>query len=236
MDLSLLNDAYIFTIVKKSSERVERKNFRNLGGKPLWFKSLEKLSGLNLFINAEPGAELDPMLLEKLGAKTITRREKHIKWEAESSWRGSPVVDMLLDFANDQVPRDDSPIILTHVTSPFLKVETLEFALSKLNEGYDCVHSVTSIQDFCFLAPSEAGEILKPLNFDPSFVQRTQDLEPVLVSNGAFFAFRKEELLQARDRLFGKVYFHQLGFPESLEIDSEEDFRLAEVMVRFETH
>lgn len=233
---SLLSDAYIFTILKKSSERVRGKNFRFLGGEPLWFHSLKKFEGLNLFINAESGSELDTKLLEKLNAKTITRREKHIKWEAESSSKGSPVVDMLLDFASEQVQNDESIIVLTHVTSPFLTPETLEAALQKLNEGYDCVHSVESIRDFCFLPPSGSDEVYRPLNFDPKIVQRTQDIEPVLVSNGAFFAFRRKGLLESRDRLFGKVFFYELNFPEALEIDTEEDFKLAEMVEDYETH
>lgn len=233
---SLLADAYLFTIVKTNSERVRGKNFRFLGDQPLWFQSLRKFAGLKLYINAEPGAQLDPQLLDRLGATLLTRRRKHVKWESESSSRGSPVVAMLLEFAEEVVENDDSVIVLTHVTSPFLTLDTLDAALQKLNNGYDCVHSVDSVQDFCFLPASGPNEIYTPLNFSPHMVQRTQDLEPVLVSNGAFFAFRRADLLKARERLFGKVFFYKLGFPESLEIDCEEDFKLAEMVKQNETH
>ena len=59
-------------------------------------------------------------------------------------------------------------------------------------------------------------------------VQKTQDLTPIIMGNGAFFIFTKKTFKKYKNRVGGNPYFYPLDFKEAIEIDNEEDFELAE--------
>ncbi len=67
------------------------------------------------------------------------------------------------------------------------------------------------------------------MNFDSNVVSKTQDLEPVVMGNGAFFIFTKKEFMKNKNRTSNNNCFYPITFPESIEIDTLEDFRLAEM-------
>ena len=63
---------------------------------------------------------------------------------------------------------------------------------------------------------------------NPKKITKTQNLNPVLMSNGAFFIFKKKTFLKYNNRVGKKPYFYEITFPESIEIDTIEDLKLAQ--------
>ena len=92
-----------------------------------------------------------------------------------------------------------------------------------LDRGYDSVQSVKRIQDFTFMLEDEK---VIPINYDPSRVQRTQDIPPVFMSLGAFFISTKAKILEEKKRLPGKVFNYELDSVSSIEIDYPDDLQL----------
>ena len=137
---------------------------------------------------------------------------------------GSPVESMLLDFCYRPDIEPDEIICLFHVTSPFVSLDLIENAAQYLLKGYDSVQSVRKIQDFVFMSNDNN---ITPINYDPSKVQRTQDLEPVYMSLGAFFLSTKEKIIAEKSRLPGKTFNYILDTTASIEIDTPEDLTLA---------
>mgnify|MGYP000239871261 CR=1 FL=1 len=86
--------------------------------------------------------------------KTISvfkRLQKHIDWENNKNIDSSPVEDMLFDFCKTL---DSSEIVvLTHITSPLLKKETIFDAVNLLlnDPKSKSIHSVKQIQDFVWI-------------------------------------------------------------------------------------
>ena len=222
----------IFTIIKGVSERVPSKNFRLISGVPLWYYSLAKFRDYEVFINTDCPELFDTDLLKRLPNLTLIRRErKHVDWENRAKESGSPVEDMLYSFLEQHITDDHEPIVLTHVTSPFLSSETLRRASEDLGHGFRSVHSVKRLQDFAFMVnENNSDEIWQPVNFDPRIVARTQDLQPIYVSNGAFFIVTKFAFSPKRRRLVPPVKFFELTAIEALEIDYEDDFILANLV------
>ena len=62
-------------------------------------------------------------------------------------------------------------------------------------------------------------------------MQKTQDLEPIIMGNGAFFIFTKKMFKKFKNRTGEKPYFYPLAFPECIEIDNKEDFELAKAVI-----
>jgi CMP-N-acetylneuraminic acid synthetase len=111
--------------------------------------------------------------------------------------------------------------ILAHTTSPFTKPETVESALRKVHSGdYDSAFSARRIQTFAWFD----GE---PINYDPTDVPRTQDIEPVFIETSAFFIFNKEVFTKYGRRIGFKPYIQEVSGLEATDIDEPEDFEYA---------
>ena len=62
----------------------------------------------------------------------------------------------------------------------------------------------------------------KPVNFDENVVQKTQDLKPVVMGNGAFFIFTKKTFKENNNRTGKNPYFYPLNTIEGIEIDASD--------------
>lgn len=112
--------------------------------------------------------------------------------------------------------------VLAHVTSPFLKPETVHAAVDSVIAGrHDSAFTVRAIQTFCWYAG-------RPLNYDLEHVRRTQDLEPVYAETSAFYVFPRGLMEHEGRRIGDNPYFAVTDFPEDIDIDTEADFMLAE--------
>ena len=218
----------IFTIIKEISKRVPDKNFIDLGGHPLWWHLLSELDGLDITVNTDSKKFLDQLQNSNLkSVRVINREKKHIDWENDDNIDSSPVEDMLFDFCR-KLDKSEV-IILTHITSPFLKKETLFDAVKLLDKNREAksIHSVLQIQDFVWL---KKDTFANPINFSTDRVQRTQDLSPIFVSKGAFFIARAGDILDQNKRLPEPLIFFPLNHIESVEIDNYEDLKFARIL------
>jgi len=209
-----------FIIIKEKSERLPNKNFLDLGGIPLYKHLLNQLSTEDVYIDTDSDTIFNEC--KTLSKITCYKRDKnHIKLENNIDFAVSPVLLMIENFLNKYVQDENEVIITPHVTSPYITLKTMLIASKKLSE-YDTVCACTEHKEFTYFK----GE---PVNFDSNVVSKTQDLEPVVMGNGAFFIFTKKEFMKNKNRTSENNYFYPITFPESIEIDTLNDFRLAEM-------
>ena len=222
----------IFTIIKEESQRIPGKNFVNINGNPLWWHLLSELDGLDVTVNTDSEKFLKQLSNSNLNSIQIIKRDqKHIDWENDENIDSSPVEDMLFDFCRNL---DKSEIVvLTHITSPFLKKETIFNAIDILQNDKQSmsIHSVQQIKDFVWVK-KDNEEI--PINFSSDRVQRTQDLSPILISKGAFFIAKAGDILDQRKRLPEPLIFFPLDHIQSVEIDNYEDLEFVRLLKRVE--
>ena len=224
----------IFTIIKDKSQRIPDKNFIELNGYPLWWHLLSELDGLDVTVNTDSQKFIKELQKSNLKSiKLIERDQKHIDWENDETIDSSPVEDMLFDFC-ETIDKSEI-VVLTHVTSPFLKKETLFDAINMLQNHHKAksIHSVLVIQDFAWL---KNGSEVKPVNFFTNRVQRTQDLPPILVSKGAFFIAKASDILRQRKRLPQALIFFPLNHTQAIEIDNFEDLEFAKPLKGLESN
>jgi CMP-N-acetylneuraminic acid synthetase len=208
-----------FVIIKEKSERLRDKNFLDLGGKPLYKHLLDELDGQDVFVDTD--SEKILLDLKNSGIKCYRRKQEFVNLENNNNFKVSPVLLMIENFLDNYVDDENEIIVTPHVTSPFIKLDTIIDASKKLNEGYDSVQACTEHQEFTYFNG-------RPVNFNPNVVQKTQDLEPVVMGNGAFFIFTKKTFKENNNRVGKNPYFYSITFPESVEIDNGEDWKLAE--------
>ena len=209
-----------FIIIKNNSERIKKKSFLNIGKYPLWEYFLRKFKSTDqIFIDTD-----SPEIFKKgrIKFKNFTfymRDKKFINYENKGN--KSPVLYMIKNFLSKYVKNDNEIIVTTHITSPFLKRSQIIDA-SKRIKNFEFVHSVTSHKEFAWIRKKNK---VKKINFGKT-VKKTQSLDPILFSNGAFFIFKKKNFMKYNNRLGKKNYFYDLQFPESLELDNMNDLKL----------
>ena len=213
-----------FIIIKKKSQRIKKKNFAKLGDKQLWKHLILELKGQKVFLDTDSKEVI--LYCKKNFPWVIAYQRKKIFINLEEQQKKSPTLLMIDNFLDYFVKDNNEIIICTHVTSPFLKLKTIKKAIKKLN-NHDSVTSVTKHQEFSWILKGKKNKKFFPINFNPKVVSKTQNLDPVYMSNGSFFIFRKKTFKKYNNRIGKNPYYYELKFPESIEIDNKEDLNLA---------
>ena len=203
-----------------------------MGNLQLWKHLIYELNDLNVDIFIDTDSKdviIDCESDERLSnVSAYARKQKFIDIENDKSNKLSPANLMLENFLDSHVDDENETIVLTHVTSPFLKKETVLDAVKMYEKtNLDYIHSVNKEKDFAFLS-----EFDNPINFNPNVIQRTQDLDPIYFSNGAFFIMTKKVFKKNKNRWGKNIYFYPLDAIEGVEVDYPEDLNLARIIYR----
>lgn len=205
-----------FVPIRLNSRRVEGKNLRLLGGRPLMTYILDTLRDCERIDETYVYCS-DPDIARHLpdGVKFL-RRDPALDSD-------STLGEEIYDAFTREVDADI--YVLAHATSPFIRRATVDDAVARVGSGeYDSAFSAERIQTFAWYEG-------RTLNYSPERVPRTQDLEPVFVETSAFFVFRREVWRGMRRRIGLRPYMAVTDRIESMDIDYPDDFRLAEAIV-----
>lgn len=207
-----------FIPIKLNNQRLPGKNLMKLDGIPLCnyifdtVKQIDEIDEKYVYCSDESIKEYIPEGLQYL------KRDKYLDG---FNVKGLEIIE---HFINDV---DADIYILTHVTQPFTKVESIKKALNKvLYEGYDSAFSCLRIQDYCWYKG-------KPFNYNMNDIVTTQNLEPVFMETGAFFIFRKEVFTKYHQRIGKNPYMMEIDTLEAVDIDTANDFEFAKVVAEF---
>lgn len=123
--------------------------------------------------------------------------------------------EVIAAFA-DEVPADI--YVMTHVTSPFVKAESIQKGIDAVASGeYDSSFAVQNIGTFMW----KDG---KPFNYDLDNIPRTQDLDPIYAETSGFYIFRPEVIKNYHRRIGNKPYMVEVSTIEAADVDEPEDF------------
>ena len=205
-----------FVPIRLNSQRIEGKNLRELGGRPLMsylLKTLVQVENIDEVYLYCSNPDIQQYLPE--GVKFLQRDER-----LDSN---TTLGEEIYDAFTSEVDADI--YILAHATSPFIRTATIADAVARVESGeYDSAFSAERVQTFAWWDG-------KPLNYSLDRVPRTQDLEPVYVETSAFFVFEREVWRNKRRRIGERPYMAVTDRIESMDIDNPDDFLLAEAIV-----
>jgi CMP-N-acetylneuraminic acid synthetase len=68
----------------------------------------------------------------------------------------------------------------------------------------------------------------RAVNHNENILLRTQDLPPIYEENSCIYIFKKEILIQKRNRIGFRPYLFEIDAYECQDIDEELDFKIAE--------
>ena len=208
------------------SKRVPKKNLRLLDRKPLISYVIESVKATNIFdtiyLNSE--ADIFKKIADEHGIEFYKRDEKHANDSATNDTFG-------LDFLENI---ECEVLIQILPTSPFLTPEEIvEFTQKMVNEKLDTLISVEHKQIACVYNS-------EPVNFEKLKVNPpSQTMEPLKVYATALMGWRSD-VFKANMKKYGSAYhggdgkidFFELRGLSTVDIDREEDFLLADALMR----
>ena len=213
------------------SKRIPRKNIRDFCGKPILAYSIEAALSSGIFDEVMVSTEDTEIagIARQYGAAVPFLRS------AETADDYATTADVLLEvFAQYKAAgREFQSACCIYPTAPFVTAEKLKHAMECLEEeGTDSVIPVTA-----FSFPPMRGFLLENGEARYAFPEyapiRSQDIPPMYHDCGQFYCFRVAPFLENRQLV--SVHTRAVIVPEMevQEIDSEQDWRLAELKYRF---
>jgi CMP-N,N'-diacetyllegionaminic acid synthase len=213
------------------SKRLPGKNSRKLGGKPLIVWSIEVAAGhediCDVLVSTDD-AEI-ARLAESAGALVPWIRPAELAADRASS------VDVAL-HALDWYERERGALdglLLLQPTSPFRSKETLRAGIDKFRQsGGRAVLSVSTVPVHPLWTLRVENDRLVPFLDRHALDVRSQDLPPVFAPNGALYLIGPSDLRAHRSFFGGEAVPLVMDSPrETLDIDTEADWKLAEAML-----
>lgn len=212
--------------MKGVSERVPKKNLKLFNSKPLYHKVMSTLIDSKyiseIVVNTDC-SEIKADIISNFNNIIIHDRDKSIIGNYVS-------MNKIIEW---DISRMESDIFIqTHSTNPLLTTATVDSAISKflsIQNKFDSLFTVSKIQKRFYDLKC------KPFNHDPKMLT-TQHLEPLFEENSCLYVFTKKSFLENSNRIGKSPFMFETPKIESVDIDSMEDFKVAELIYKYKIY
>jgi len=214
------------------SKGVLRKNMRMIAGKPLVEFTVQAAMHSRYLDSVYLSSDDDKILScgSSLGAQTFRRPAEF----ASDTASAEDVVRHFFKEIPEQLVEQDPYIVYMQPTSPLRSSRHVDEALEQMNA--QAAHTVVSVVEMT-KSPYKSFSLnasgrLQSLFDEKMSNARRQDLPKVYIPNGAIYIFRVSDFLErAGFPSNGSIPFVMSG-ADSIDIDTEEDIRYLEYILR----
>ncbi|MDB4385092.1 NTP transferase domain-containing protein [Opitutaceae bacterium] len=207
---------------RMGSQRLARKNMRELAGIPLIVRAIRKCKAAGVFDEIWVNSE-HPDFATIAEVEGVSFHQRPEQLGDNNATSEQYVAEFLRSHSCDF-------LFQVHSIAPLLTESDLKrFVAATLSDGCDCMLSVEEVQIECALAGS-------PVNFDFSTKTNSQELVPIQRLSWSVTAWRRNVYLEAFDSgkcatYSGSVGFFSVGRFASLVIKTEADLKEAEALL-----
>lgn len=202
-----------FVPIKLNNERMSNKNLMRFDdGTPMCHLVFNTLSAVR---------EIDEVYCYCSNPKIkdyLTGRVKFLQRDRSLDTAATKCGEFINAFLNDV---NSDIVVLSHVTSPFLRADTVKKCIAAVKNGkYDSAFSASKVQEFFW----QDG---LPLNFDPTSTPRSQDLPIFYKETSGCFTFTREMFIKTKRRIGFRPYMCEVDKIEEIDINYPQDFEIA---------
>lgn len=207
-----------FIPARGGSKSIKEKNIMPLGGKPLLYWTVSAcVNSKNIkkvFVSTD--SDKIKQTVESFGFENVEVISRSAETASDTATSESALLEFCQNF-------DFEKVVFLQATSPLTKPQDLDGAMEKLEkEGADSL--ISAVRNYQFLWSVEG----KPLNYDPQNRPRRQDWDGYYIENGAFYISKRENILDSKCRVSGKVTFWEMSSKTVFEIDEPDDWKIIE--------
>ena len=204
--------------VRKGSQRIKNKNFKNFAGKNLLRIKLETLTKIDIIDSIVVNSDSEEALsmADEFGVEKFKRERYYASSECNNS-----------DFFQNLAENTDSDFIMySPCTAPLILQKTYYDFINRFRNGLDRFDSLTTV------SPVKSHLWLdgKPINYDPNNSPNTQNLPDILSLNYGISLISKENMLKNRNVVGSRPSFYKLDDFEAVDVDNPIDFEFAEFL------
>jgi CMP-N-acetylneuraminic acid synthetase len=203
---------------RAGSTRVKNKNFKPFGNSNLLeIKIIQaKKLGLPVAINS------DSDVAKRIAAEHNVGFIERPTFYASSECNNSEYYEYLAKSVNTEY------IMILQPTAPLLTDETLYKCFSLMREQCDKYDSLVTAQ----FAKKHAWYHGSPINYELSNTPNSQDLDPIILPTFNVMICKTESLLKYKNVITPNNLFVSVDDNESIEIDTQLDFDIAEYLYK----
>jgi len=203
---------------RAGSTRVKNKNFRPFGDSSLLEIKVRqaKSLGLKTIINSDSDIAKQTAINNEI--EFVQRSEYY----ASSKCNNSEYYEYLGKSVNSEY------IMILQPTAPLLKDETLKTAYETFKDNTDKYDSLITAQ----FSKKHAWYQGKPINYDLANTPNSQDLDPIVLPTFNVMICKVSSLIETRNAITSKCLFYEVSEDESIEIDNQLEFDIAEFMYK----
>lgn len=214
---------------RAGSKGIPGKNIRSLSGIPLiahTIQVLQKANHITRVIVSTNGDDIAAIALE-YGAEII-KRPTAIAGDLDSS--ESAVLHVLTELEkSEDLP---SHICFAQCTSPLTAAEDFDKGVKMMESGdFDSIFSASSSHSFLWKT-NETGQAVG-INHDekkPRLMRQEREAE--YLESGAFYIFDTLKFQEEKNRFFGRIGICEIPSSRVFELDTEDDFKRAELLLK----
>jgi CMP-N,N'-diacetyllegionaminic acid synthase len=203
---------------RAGSTRVKNKNFRPFGDSSLLEIKVNQAKTLGLPVVIDSDSTIAKEVAEENGIQFRQRPEYY----ASSICNNSEYYEYLGKSV------DTEYIMILQPTAPLLKDETLKKSYETFKQNVDKYDSLVTAQ----FAKKHAWYKNSPINYDIANTPNSQDLDPIVLPTFNVMIARVSSLLETRNAITGRCLFYEVSEDESIEIDNQLEFDIAEFMYK----
>ncbi len=211
------------------SKRIPRKNIRNFLGKPIIAYSIEAAKASSLFdeIMVSTDDEEIAEIAIKYGAKVPFLRS------VQNSNDYATTMDVIVEVLNNysSLGKYFDRACCIYATAPFVTSESIKAAYQVLDKGYTSVFPVLQYS-FPIQRALKVNNDKIEMYSQEYLETRSQDLQKSYHDSGQFYWMDVVEILKSKELFSDNTSFIVLEEMEAQDIDTEEDWKVAEFKFR----
>ncbi len=224
----LKNSRRIAVVLARSgSTRVPNKNLLKIENKSLTLRAVECALENNIDVVLSSNSQ---EILDHVADPDV---HKHLRTERNSTAL-STSEDSVLEVINFLGISDDSDVMLLQPTSPFRTFKTVQRFLTIWNEldsaDFDSAFSAYADHSEYWTESQIGLKRISSILTPKEEAYRSQDRHPLYRENGAIYQTKARKLREGNRFVNGRPYVFPCSFIESVDIDSQEDFKLAQAI------
>jgi len=209
-----------FIPIKENSERLKFKNFRKIGNKPLFKHIVDKVIKIKEFDKVI--VDTDSKRIQdycKLKNITFIKRLDYLKSNKST---GNDLLKYWI-----KVEPDYDYYFQLHVTSPFVKVESIKNCINELKINKKINSIFTAVKEYSWYWYND-----KPINFKKYNLIRSQDLKPIIRDITFLYGISKKEFFKSNSRIGTKPYPFLIPKKEAVDINEHFDLLFARNLLK----